>query len=88
VVLLSEIHLKALERFFTPNYHFYQTDRFPGRKGRAAIAAKRAIPHNHVDLPLLLSTEATGVCILIGNSEMLFAAAVLKPPGHARPGLE
>jgi hypothetical protein len=31
VALLSDTHLKPHERFFTPNYHFYQTDRFPER---------------------------------------------------------
>jgi hypothetical protein len=30
--------------------------------------------HNHVDLPPLVSIEATGVCILTGNSEVLLAA--------------
>jgi hypothetical protein len=37
VALLSDTHFKPRERFFNPNYHFYPTDRFPGRKG---------IPHN------------------------------------------
>jgi hypothetical protein len=41
VALLSETRLRLHERFFIPNYHFYQTDHFPGRK---------VIPHNHVDL--------------------------------------
>jgi hypothetical protein len=41
VVLLTRAYLKPHERFFIPNYGFYRTDRFPGRKG---------IPHNHVDL--------------------------------------
>jgi exonuclease III len=41
VVVLSETHLKPHERFFIPDYHFYWTRRFPGRKG---------IPHNHVGL--------------------------------------
>jgi hypothetical protein len=41
VALFSETHLKPHDRFFVPNYHFYWTDRFLGRKG---------IPHNHVDL--------------------------------------
>jgi hypothetical protein len=35
---------------------------------------RKSIPHNHVDLPLLVSIEATGVCIPIGKSEVLFAA--------------
>jgi hypothetical protein len=41
MALFSGTHLKPQERFFIPNYHFYRTDRFLGRKG---------IPHNHVDL--------------------------------------
>jgi hypothetical protein len=40
------------------------------------------IPHNHVDLPPLISVEATGVCIPIGNSEILLAS-VYKSPGRA-----
>jgi hypothetical protein len=43
---------------------------------------KKDIPHNHVDLPPLVSIEATGVCISIGNSEVLHAAD-WKSPGHA-----
>jgi hypothetical protein len=41
VSVLSETHLKRNERFCIPNYHFYRTDRFPGRKD---------IRHNQVDL--------------------------------------
>jgi hypothetical protein len=70
----SETHLKPHERFFIPHYHFYRTDRYPGRKG---------FPHNHVDLPPLVSVEATGACISIGNSEVPLAA-VYKSPGRAR----
>jgi hypothetical protein len=79
VALLTETHLKP---FFIPNYHFYRTDRHPGRKGGTAVAVRKGIPHNHVDLPPLVSAEATGVCIPIGNSEVLFAA-VYKSPGRA-----
>jgi hypothetical protein len=64
VDLLSETHIKSHERFFIPNYHFYRTDRFPGRKGN---------PHNDVELCPLVSIEATGVCITIGKSEVLLA---------------
>jgi hypothetical protein len=80
--LFSDTHLKPRERFFISNYHFYWTDHFSGRKGRTAVAVRKGIPHNHVDLPPLVSIEATGVCILIGNSEVLLAA-VCKSPGHA-----
>jgi hypothetical protein len=41
VAVLSKAHLKPHERFLIPNYNFYRTGRFPGRKG---------IPHNHVHL--------------------------------------
>jgi hypothetical protein len=33
MALLSETHLKPLERFFIPNYHIYGSDCFLGRKG-------------------------------------------------------
>jgi hypothetical protein len=81
VALFSETHLKP-ERFYIQNFHFYRTDRYPGRKGGTAVAVRRGIPHNHVDLPPLGLVEATGVCIPVGNSEVLFAA-VYKSPGHA-----
>jgi hypothetical protein len=61
VALLSDTHLKPHERFFTPNYHIYRTDRFPGRKGGTAVAVRKGIPHNHADLPPLVSIEATGL---------------------------
>jgi hypothetical protein len=35
-----------------------------------------SIPHNHVDLPPFATVEATGVCIPIGNSELLLAAVI------------
>jgi exonuclease III len=82
VALLSETHLKRHERFFLPNYHFYRIDRFPGRIGGTAVAVRKGIPHTHVDLPPLISVEATGICIPIGNSEVLLAA-LYKPPGPA-----
>jgi hypothetical protein len=74
VVVLSKIHLKTHERFFIPNNCFYGTDRFSGRKGGTAIAVRKGILHNHVDLHQLASIAATGVCIPISNSEVLLAA--------------
>ncbi|PNF29728.1 hypothetical protein B7P43_G12159 [Cryptotermes secundus] len=82
VALFSETHLKSHERFFIPNYHFYRIDRHSGRKGGSAVAVRKGISHNHADLPPLVSVEATGVCIPIGNSEVLLAA-VYKSPGRA-----
>jgi hypothetical protein len=80
--LFSETHLTPHERFYIQNYQVYRTDRFPGTKGGTAVAVKKGIPHSHVDLPPLNSLEATGVCIPIGNSELLLAA-VYKSPGKA-----
>jgi hypothetical protein len=74
VALFSETHLKPYERFYIPNYHFYRIDRHPGRKAGTAVAVRKGIPPSHVDLPPLVSIEATGVCIPIGNREILFAA--------------
>jgi exonuclease III len=81
MALLSETHLKPRERFFIPNYHFYWTDHFSGRKGGSAAAVRKGIPHSHVNVPPLVSVEATGVCIPIGNTEVLLAA-VCKSPCH------
>jgi hypothetical protein len=82
VALFSETHLKTHERFFIQNFHPYRTDRYPGRKGGTTVAVRKGIPHNHVDLRPLVSVEATGVCIPIGNSKVLLAA-VYKSPGRA-----
>jgi hypothetical protein len=49
---------------------------------RFFIAIRKGVAHNHVDLPPLVSVEATGVCIPIGNSEALLAD-VYKSPGRA-----
>jgi hypothetical protein len=82
VALFSESHLKPHELFFILNYHFYRTDRHPGRKGETSVAVRRGVPHSYVDLPPLASVEATGVCIPTGNSEILLAS-VYKSPGRA-----
>jgi hypothetical protein len=82
VALFSETHLKPHQRIFIPNFHFYCNNRYPGRKGRTAVTVKKGIPHNHVDLPLLVSVVATGVCIAISNYEVLLAEKLY------RPGLE
>jgi hypothetical protein len=37
-------------------------------------AVRKGIPHNLADLPLLASIEASGVCIPVGNSEVLLTA--------------
>jgi hypothetical protein len=66
-------------RFYMPNYDIYHTDHEDMHKARTALAGKKGISHTCVDLPPLLSVAATGICILIRNTEM-FLAAVYKSP--------
>jgi hypothetical protein len=54
----------------------------PGRKGGTADVVRRGVPHSYVDLPNLVSVDATGVCIPICNSEILLAS-VYKSLGRA-----
>jgi hypothetical protein len=72
--------------FFFQNYPFYRNDRHSGRKGGTAVAVRRGVPRSYVDLPPLVSVEATGVCIPIGNSEILLAS-VYKFSGRDVPGV-
>jgi hypothetical protein len=72
-------NLKPHERFRIPNYCFYRTDRFPGRKGGTAVAIRKGVPTCNENLAPLVSVEATGVCVLIANNEV-FLAAVYKSP--------
>jgi hypothetical protein len=67
-------HLKPHERFYNQNYYLYQIDRHPERKGETAIAVRKGIPNRQVDLPPLVSIEATGICIPISNCKVLLAA--------------
>jgi hypothetical protein len=62
-------------RFYLPNYHMYRNDCQDGYNGGTDIGVKKGIPHTYVDLPHLLSIEATGICIPIGHTEMLLASA-------------
>jgi hypothetical protein len=61
-------------RFYIPNYRIYRNDRLDGSKGGTAVAVKKGIPHIYVDLPPLISLEATGVSKPIGHTEMLLAS--------------
>jgi hypothetical protein len=63
VSLLSEIYLNPHESFFIPNYHFYRTNRFPGRKGGTAVAVSNGIPHADLPPPPLVSVDAAGLHI-------------------------
>jgi hypothetical protein len=79
VALFSETRRKLHIRFYIPNYDIYQTDREDGHKSGTAAVVKKGIPHRCADLLPLLSVEATGVCIPIGNTDMLLAAVYKSP---------
>jgi hypothetical protein len=66
-------------RFCIPNYHICWNDYKDEHKGGTAVAVKKDIPHSYVDLPPLLSAQATGVCIPIGHAEMLLASVYKSP---------
>jgi hypothetical protein len=80
--LCSRRHISNPMRFCIPNYHFYWTHRFPGSKGGTDVKARKGIPLKHVDLPLLLSIEATGDVIRFGTSFLLLAS-ICNSPGYA-----
>jgi hypothetical protein len=53
-----------------------------GKKmAKLLLPLEKIIPHNHADMPSLISTEAIGVCILICINEAALAT-VYKSPGH------
>jgi hypothetical protein len=64
-------------RFYIPNYDFYQVDHEDRHKGETAVAVKKGNPHTCINLPPLLLVKATGVCILIGNTELLIDCSYL-----------
>jgi hypothetical protein len=51
-------------------------------KGGAAATVRKGISYNNVDLPPLITLEATRVCVPIGSSEILLEA-LHKFPGRA-----
>jgi hypothetical protein len=87
VTLFSETHLKSHTRFCVPDYDIYRTDPEDGHKDRTAVVVKKGVPHACVDLPPLLSADATGVCIPIGNTKM-FLAVLYKSPQRLRSGTD
>jgi hypothetical protein len=66
--------------FFNPNYQFLGLT-FSGRKGGNAVAVTKGTPHNHVDLPHLVSVEATAACMPIDNRSV--TCSVYKSPSLA-----
>jgi hypothetical protein len=57
-------------------HHFYSTDVFPRRESETAFTLRRSIPHNNVDLPLLASIEATGICMPTGKVKCYFQQSI------------
>jgi hypothetical protein len=73
VALLPETHLKPQ---FILKHHFHQTDHLRRRKGGTAVAPRKGIPRNNVDLPLLVFIEVTWVSIQNGDAEVLLAVFI------------
>jgi hypothetical protein len=73
VALLSETHRKAHKRFFVRNYHIYRNDCHPGAKAGNAVAVRKGVRYNYVDLPPLISILATGFCTTRDKKEILVA---------------
>jgi hypothetical protein len=73
--------LKHYESFFLFQIITF-TESTVTREEKAELPVTKGIPHNNVDLPSLVSVEATGVCILIGHSEV-HLVAIYKTPGRA-----
>lgn len=69
-------------RFYLPSGHFHRTYHFLIRNGGNAVALGKGILRQHVDLPPLVSEDATGIHTPIGNSEVL-SAIVCKSSCHS-----
>jgi hypothetical protein len=78
VALLSETLLKPQMRFYIPDYHI--SERSPRSTwGRNCRWSQKGNPRTHIDLPPLLSVEATGISIPIGLTEMLITSVYKWP---------
>jgi len=79
----SQRHISNLMRgsVFQITTFIEQTASWVKRFG-TVVAIRKGVPHTNVHLALLVSIEATGVYILIGNNEV-FLAAVYKSPSRA-----
>jgi len=73
VALLSQTHLKPHKRFFVRNYHIYRNDCHSGAKAGNPVAVRKGVRYNYVDLPPLISIEATGFCTTLDKKEILLA---------------
>jgi hypothetical protein len=84
VGLFTETHLKPHEVLRSKLSYIYRNDRLARNKGGTAVAVKKGIPHTYVDLPPLVSLEATEISIPIGHTEMLLASIYKFPLGAWR----
>jgi len=80
---LWETHPEPNERSFIPNCHVFSVDHSSGLNGEIAIAVRKCISHNPVELPPVFSREETGICVVIGNREVLLTP-VYNSLGRAR----
>jgi hypothetical protein len=69
VALLSEAHHKPHKRFYVRIYQNYRNESHPGAKSECAVAVRKGVRYNYVDLPPLISIEATGFCITLDKKK-------------------
>jgi hypothetical protein len=79
MALFSDTYLKPHERFPLQNYHFYRANRFRVEKIELPKQLENEFHTSFQYLPPLVSVQATGVCIPIGNNEALLAAVYKSP---------
>mgnify|MGYP003623267833 FL=1 len=80
IILLNETHLKPHHRFNVPNFTTYRIDRLTqDGGGGTAILVKSGIPHQHFDLPPLISIEATAIQLQIGGKYTLIVSVYKQP---------
>jgi hypothetical protein len=77
--LISQTYLKTHTRFCIPNCDFHWSGRKNDYRRGTAVKINKGTPHVCVNLPPLLSAEATGFCMPIENAEMVLAAVHKSP---------
>jgi len=71
---------KTSRKFLYSKFSYLSPKKFLSLKVGTALAVRKGIPHNQVDLPPPVSVEATEPCVPIGSSEILLVL-LYKLPG-------
>jgi hypothetical protein len=79
VALFTASYRKPHMRFCSLDYDIYRTDHEDGHEGGTANTVTKGIHHTCADPPPLLPVKATGVCIPIGNTDLLLAGVYKSP---------